>query len=66
MTRLKKLETDVAALSADELADFRRWFDVFAADQWDAAIEADARAGALDTLADVALADFAAGQTRPL
>jgi hypothetical protein len=66
MTRLEKLESDVAALSAEELAKFRRWFDVFAADQWDAAIETDVRSGALDALGDAALAEFAAGRTRPL
>lgn len=66
MTRLEKLETDVAALSPDELADFRQWFDAFAADRWDAAIERDVRTGALDALAETALADFTAGRTRPL
>ena len=66
MTRLEKIEADISRLSGEELARFRAWFDVYDADRFDAAIEQDAANGALDALADIALADFAAGRTRRL
>lgn len=46
----------VAQLPPEELARFRAWFETFDAQQFDAAIERDALAGKLDTLADEALA----------
>ncbi|TFF27378.1 hypothetical protein E3C22_02665 [Jiella endophytica] len=66
MTRLEKLEAEIAALSGDDLVRLRAWFDAYDSDRFDAAIEADATAGALDALADAALADFDTGRTRRL
>ncbi|MER0237152.1 hypothetical protein [Fulvimarina sp. MAC8] len=66
MTKLEKIERDVAALSADELSRFREWFDAYDAERFDAAIEEDATSGRLDAFADAALADFASGCTRRL
>ncbi len=66
MTKLEKIERDVADLPADDLALFREWFAAFEVERFDRRIEADAEAGRLDTLADVALADFHAGRARPL
>jgi hypothetical protein len=45
---------------------FRAWFETFDAEQFDAAIERDARAGKLDVLADEALAAHRAGRSRDL
>ena len=63
MTRLEKIEKDIRALEANELARFREWFAVFDSESWDAQIEADAAAGRLDSLAEKALRHRQAGRT---
>jgi len=65
MTKIEKLEHDIASLSEKELSEFRRWYAEFDAKAWDGQVEADAQSGALDRLADEALADHAAGRSRP-
>lgn len=66
MTRIEKLERDIMALNKSELLALRDWFQAFLADEWDRRIEEDATAGKLDRLAREALADHAAGRTKPL
>ena len=66
MTKLEKIEQDIASLTPGEVAKLAEWFAEFHADLWDKQIEADAKAGRLDKLAEQALADHKAGQTRPL
>jgi hypothetical protein len=66
MGKVEKIENQVRALSAEELAAFRKWFREFDAEAWDREIEADALAGKLDALADRALSDHRAGKTTPL
>ncbi|CDX43171.1 conserved hypothetical protein [Mesorhizobium plurifarium] len=66
MTKLEQIEKSVAELSPEELKAFAVWFEALQADLWDKQIEADARAGPLDKLAEQALADHRAGRTRPL
>jgi hypothetical protein len=66
MGNVEKLENDVKALSAEELAQFRKWFLEFDWVAWDAQLEQDVRAGRLDALADKALADHVARKTTPL
>ena len=61
MTKVKEIETAVSALSREELAAFRKWFEKFDGEAWDAQIEADAAAGKLDALAERALAEYRAG-----
>jgi hypothetical protein len=63
--KLKDLEREIAALSDEELSEFRRWYAEFDARAWDRELETDVRAGALDGLADEALADHRAGRSRP-
>jgi len=63
MTKLEALEKRVSGLSAEELAEFRRWFAEFDAAAWDHQIERDVKAGKLDALADEALRDHAAGKS---
>jgi len=65
MTKIEKLEREIESLSEQELSEFRRWYAVFDASVWDRELEADVRAGALDQLADEAVADHRAGSTRP-
>ena len=66
MTKVEQIEQDVRKLSETELASFRAWFSEFDAARWDTQLEADAVAGRLDSLADAALADHAAGRSRTL
>lgn len=66
MEKLREIENRIASLSEDELAQFRQWFARFDASVWDAQIERDAQAGKLDALASDALAEYRAGQCKPL
>jgi hypothetical protein len=65
MTKVEKLEREIATLSETELTEFRRWFAEFDAAAWDQQIAADVDSMALDRFADEALADHRAGRTRP-
>ncbi|MER9923804.1 hypothetical protein NKJ84_12775 [Mesorhizobium sp. M0048] len=66
MSKLEQIEKSVAELSPEELKAFAAWFEALQADMWDREIEADAKGGRLDKLAEQALADHRAGRTRPL
>ncbi|MEX0955976.1 MAG: hypothetical protein WDZ83_12285 [Rhizobiaceae bacterium] len=66
MTKLEKIEQSVAELSDAELKRFAVWFADFQWERWDRQLDQDVEAGKLDRLADEALADHAAGRTRPL
>lgn len=66
MSKLEQIEKSVAELSPEELKAFAAWFEALQADMWDREIEADAKGGKLDKLAEQALADHRAGRTRPL
>ena len=63
MSKLEALEKRISALSAEELAGFRRWFTEFDAAAWDREIERDVKAGKLDALADEALSDHVGGKS---
>jgi hypothetical protein len=54
----------VAALPAQQLAEFREWFAEYDGAAWDRQIEQDALSGKLDRLAAEALADFGGGSRR--
>jgi hypothetical protein len=66
MTTAEDIEKAVEQLAPRELARFRAWFEAFDAEQFDAAIEVDARTGRLDALAEEALAVHRAGKSREL
>jgi hypothetical protein len=66
MGKIERLEQQIRELSAQELAELRRWFVEYDADAWDRQIEADANTGKLDHLMEEALAEYKAGKTRPL
>lgn len=66
MTKLEKLEREVAGLTPKELAAFREWFRVHDADAWDRQIEKDLRAGKLDKLAASAVKAHQAGKTNEI
>lgn len=66
MSRVEQIEDQVKVLSAEELAAFRRWFAEFDGELWGRQIEADARNGRLDRLAEGALRDHEAGRSTDL
>lgn len=66
MGKIEHIEQEIAALSAEELAVFRRWYTAFDGNAWDRQIEADAKAGKLETLVAEAKADYDAGKAREL
>ena len=66
MNTLREIESQVAALSQDELAAFSAWFDEFQAEMWERQIEADSKAGRLDGFIERAMRDDAAGKSTPL
>jgi hypothetical protein len=66
MGNVERIEQEVRALSPEELAKFRAWFLEYDWAAWDRQLERDVQAGNLDTLADKALRDHAAGKTKPL
>jgi hypothetical protein len=66
MTTAEDIEKAVEKLAPHELARFRAWFEVFDAEQFDAAIDWDISAGKLDAHAEEALAAHRAGRSREL
>lgn len=66
MSNVEKLEREVATLSQAELAEFRRWYADFDATAWDRQLDVDVQSGALDRIADEAIADHSAGRSRPM
>jgi hypothetical protein len=64
MGKIERLEQEIRALSDEELAQLRRWFIEYDAQAWDREIEADAKAGKLDRLAEEALRDYGEGRTK--
>ena len=62
MGKVEAIEKQIESLAPDELAAFRRWFHDFDAEVWDRQLEADARAGKLDALADEALQAYKSGK----
>jgi len=59
MSTVEEIETAIEQLSEAEVAELKAWL-------WDKEIEADAEAGRLNSLADEALAEHRAGNSRPL
>ncbi len=66
MTRLEKIEQEIASLDPADIRRLAEWLAEFQADLWDKQIEDDAKAGRLDKLFADAEADIAAGKIRPL
>ena len=66
MTKLEKIEQDVAALTNEEIRQFADWFIEFQEELWDRQIARDAAEGRLDKLAEAAVAHHRAGRTTRL
>lgn len=63
MGKVESIEQQIKALSAEELAQFRAWFLEFDWALWDEQLEGDVAGGKLDSLAEKALRDHAAGKS---
>ncbi len=66
MNSVEAITAAISKLPPDQKARIRAWLAEQAEAEWDAQIEADARAGRLDALAERALAEHNARRTRPL
>jgi hypothetical protein len=66
MSEVEQLEQRVSNLQPKDLAQFRAWFLEFDANVWEQRIEADLKAGKLDSLIAEARAEFKQGNSRPL
>jgi hypothetical protein len=63
---VQEIEQAVTRLSQQELVLFRRWFEAFDNQAWDKQIEADAKSGKLDAIADKALTEYRAGKAKEI
>ncbi len=63
---IESLEREISNLPPEEFAKFRTWFLEFDYQRWDERLEADARAGKLDALAEKALTAHAQGKSQEL
>jgi hypothetical protein len=66
MSRIETIESQVKALSREELAQFRTWFARFMGELWDLQFEGDVETGKLDALAGNALKEYVPGQSTKL
>lgn len=66
MSRVEKLEKQIAALDSAEFKVLREWFERYEAEAWDRQIEADVKSGKLSELANRALRDHEAGHSTEL
>jgi hypothetical protein len=66
MTKLEKIEYDIASLNKADIKKISKWLDEYNADLWDKQIEDDAASGKLDKLVSAAKAQAAAGRVGPL
>ena len=63
---VEDIENAVAQLPLDQLRQFRAWYEKFDSEAWDNQIDADAAAGKLDKIAEAAVAEYKAGNTKKL
>lgn len=61
MGKIEKIEHQIEALTAQELAEFRRWYREFDAEAWDRQVQEDIQANKLDVFAEEALKVYRAG-----
>jgi hypothetical protein len=66
MNRIEELEREIEKLTPSELAAFREWFDRYDNELWDRQLDADAKNGKLERLAQDAIRDHQAGRSTEL
>jgi hypothetical protein len=63
---VEEIESAISRLPAADLSRLTKWFEEFAADEWDREIEAGVRAGRLNEAGKRADEQFEAGNCTPL
>jgi hypothetical protein len=63
---VEEIESAISKLPPADLSRLTRWFENYAADEWDREIEADLRAGRLNEAGKRADEQFEAGKCNPL
>ena len=66
MSELEIIESQVERLDDKAFAAFRAWFIDYENARWDKQIEADSKAGRLDSLIGEAVAEYKVGKSTPL
>jgi hypothetical protein len=66
MTKLEKIEQDIAALDPRDVRKLADWIENYKAELWDNQMMEDAKAGKLNQLIENARQEIAAGKVRPL
>ncbi|MCC6795985.1 MAG: hypothetical protein IT366_12780 [Candidatus Hydrogenedentes bacterium] len=66
MTKLERIEQEIATLSPSEMEELRLWMHKQDYDEWDRQMETDFQAGKFDRLIQEGIDDFKAGKTTPL
>jgi hypothetical protein len=66
MQSIRELEKRVSKLTPEELTQFRAWFEDFDSKIWDDQFLADAKSGALETIAKEAMAEYGKGRCTEL
>jgi hypothetical protein len=66
MSTVQEIETAIQKLKPQEIREVADWLQELREELWDKQIDADAKAGRLDKLAEKALEDYRAGRTKPL
>lgn len=66
MGKVEILEKEIAALTSDEMKEFRRWFAEYDSVLWDQKIEEHINAGKLDSVAREALLSHTQGKSKKL
>ncbi len=66
MTKLEQFKEFVSSLDPKDVRKLTEWMDEYNAELWDRQIEADAKAGKFDNMAERALANHKAGKTKAL
>ncbi len=66
MSTVTEIKSAIKKLNPTQLRSVGDLVDALREDQWDKQIDADAKAGKLDKLAEKALADYRAGRCKPL
>ena len=66
MTKLEKIEQDIASLDPKDVRKLAEWLEEYKAELWDRQMEDDAKSGRLDKFAARALAAHRAGKSTPL
>ncbi|MER3435947.1 MAG: hypothetical protein C4288_21875 [Leptolyngbya sp. ERB_1_1] len=66
MSSLEQIEAAILTLPPDEFQRLRQWFSDLDYQRWDEQIEQDIAEDKLDALAEEAIAEFKAGQSRKI